>query len=182
MRYAIWFPALFSLAIGFAFDGVLAGVRPAQAAFGVLFIGASAANFLMMLNYNAFPLSTFQDMLALPALQRESARLSLKVPEEYALALELVPGDAILGYNVHGNGFTYPLYRADYSQRLVYVPIPPGSTCDSIADAMEARGTRYLFVAPEHTEDWVLGLLNACANEQDVLRERIRGLYVVKRD
>jgi hypothetical protein len=182
MRYAIWFPALFSVAIGLAFDGALASLRPARAAFGVLFIGASAANFLMMLNYNAFPLATFQDMLALPALQRDSARLSLKVPEEYAWALEIVPREDILAYNVHGNGFIYPLYRADYSQRLVYVPIPEGSTCGSIADAVEARGTRYLFVAPEHTEDWILSLLNQCATEKEVLRERVRGLYVVKRD
>ena len=86
-----------------------------------------------------------------------------------------------MGYNVHGNGFLYPLYRADYSQHLVYVPIPQGSTCAGIADAIEARGTRYLFVAPEHTEDWILSLLNQCATEKDVLRERVRGLYVVKR-
>ncbi len=121
-------------------------------------------------------------MLALPALERQSAGLSLKVPDEYAQALEIVPRDALLGYNVHNNGFIYPLYRADYSQRLVYVPILEDSTCLSIAEAIEARGTRYLFVAPEHTEDWILSLLNQCATEKDVLRERVRGLYVVKRD
>ena len=94
----------------------------------------------------------------------------------------IVPRDAVLGYNVHGNGFTYPLYRPDYSQRITYVPIPPGSTCASIASTMEARGTRYLFVAPEHTADWVLTLLNQCAAQQGMLRERVRGLYVIKRD
>ncbi len=182
MRYAIWFPALLCLAIGFAFDGVLNVVRPARAAFGALFVVASVLNFLMMLNYNAFPPSTFHALLALPTLQRESAVLPLKVPQEYSRALEIVPRESILGYNVHSNGFTYPLYRADYSQHLVYVPIPEGSTCESIASSMEERGTRYLFVAPEHTEDWILTLLNTCAMEKTPLRERVRGLYVVKRN
>jgi hypothetical protein len=182
MRYAIWFPALLTLAVGFAFDGILSVVRPAQIGFGLLFAACSAANFVMMLNYNWLPPSSFEAMLALPPLQRESARLTLKVPQEYAAALDIVPREDILGYNVHANGFVYPLYRADYSQHLAYVPIPEGSTCDSIASAIEARGTRYLFVAPEHTEDWILGLLNECATEKLVLRERVRGLYVVKRD
>ena len=182
MRYAIWFPALLALAVGFAFDGVLTVVRPAHVGFGLLFAACSAANFVMMLNYNWLPPSSFEAMLALPALQRESARLSLKVPWEYAAALDIVPREDILGYNVHHNGFIYPLYRADYSQHLAYVPIPEGSTCDSIAAAIEAHGTRYLFVAPEHTEDWILALLNECATEKLVLRERVRGLYVVKRD
>ncbi len=182
MRYAIWFPALFALAIGFAFDGVLSAERVVLRGFGVVFAACSAVNFAMMLNYNVFPPSSFEAMLALPALERQSAGLSLKVPEEYAAALDIVPREDILGYNVHSNGFIYPLYRADYSQHLAYVPIPAGSTCESIAAAIEAQGTRYLFVAPEHTEDWILSLLNECATEKDVLRERVRGLYVVKRD
>jgi len=182
MRYAIWFPALLCLAVGFAFDGVLNVVRPARAAFGALFVVTSALNFLMMLNYNAFPPSTFFTLLEMPTLQRESSVLPLKVPQEYSRALEIIPGEDLLGFNVHGNGFTYPLYRADYSQRLVYIPIPDGSTCESIASSMEQRGTRYLFVAPEHTEDWILTLLNTCATKGTSLRERVRGLYVVKRD
>ncbi len=181
MRYAIWFPALMALAIGSAFEGLFSGRRWPSLAFGALFVAASGANFLMMLNYNAFSPAAFQAMLSLPARERESADLESKVPEEYRLALEIVTSDDRMGYNVHGNGFLYPLYRADYSQHLVYVPIPQGSTCAGIADAIEARGTRYLFVAPEHTEDWILSLLNQCATEKDVLRERVRGLYVVKR-
>lgn len=162
-------------------EGLGPASRLVRWAFAGLLTAACALNVSMTLNYNIVSPDDFKAMLNKPALQRQASDLQVTVPPEYAMALALVPPDAVLGYNVHGNGFTYPLYRADYSQHLVYVPIPPGSTCDSIADAMRARGTRYLFVAPEHTEDWILGLLNTCANEQDVLRERVRGLYVDKR-
>ena len=124
----------------------------------------------------------FKLLRARPVLQREACGSPVAVPDEYAMALGFVPRDAILGLNVHANGSTYPLCRVDYSQRLAYIPIPEGSTCDSMAGAVEARGTRYLFVASEHTEDWILSLLNRCATEKEVLRERARGLYVIKRD
>lgn len=181
-RFLAWVPALACLSLGEAVEAVGPASRLVRWASAGLFAAACALNVSTTLNYNIVSPDDFNDMLSLPALQREASGLHVTVPPEYAMALDLVPADAVLGYNVHGNGFTYPLYRADYSQHLAYVPIPPGSTCVSIADAMQARGTRYLFVAPEHTEDRTLSLLNACATEKDVLRERVRGLYVIKRD
>jgi hypothetical protein len=180
-RFLTWVPALLCLTVGEAMEGLGPGSRLVRWAFAGLFTAACALNVSMTLNYNIVSPDDFKAMLNKPALQRQASELQVTVPPEYAMALALVPPDTVLGYNVHGNGFTYPLYRADYSQHLAYIPIPPGSTCVEIADAMRARGTRYLFVAPEHTEDWILSLLNACANEQDVLRERVRGLYVDKR-
>jgi hypothetical protein len=96
------------------------------------------------------------------------------------MALEPIPGGGLMGYNIHGDGFTFPLYGADDSLRIVYIPIPLGSTCAHITEAMEARGTRRLFVASEHTEQRILSLLNTCAHEQEVPRERVRGPYVAK--
>jgi hypothetical protein len=180
-RFLTWVPALLCLSSAEAVQVLGPASRPVRWCFAGLFAAASALNVGMTLNYNLLSPDDFKIMLSRPALEREASALPVTVPAEYGMALGLVPGDAVLGYNVYGNGFTYPLYRADYSQRLAYVPIPEGSTCASIADAMEARGTRYLFVAPVHTEDWILSLLNKCANEQDVLRERVRGLYVDKR-
>jgi hypothetical protein len=181
-RFLTWVPALLCLSVAEVMQELGPASRPVRWGFVGLLVAACGLNVAMMLNYNVISPDDFRAMLSLPALDRDAAALRVTVHDEYAMALELVPGDAVLGYNVHANGFIYPLYRADYSQRLAYVPIPAGSTCASIVEAMEARGTRYLFVAPEQTEDWILGLLNECATQQDVLRERIRGLYVVKRD
>ena len=121
-------------------------------------------------------------MLSLPVWQRDSGRFHLRAPVQYEHAYTYVPGDAVLGYNVHQNGFIYPLYRADFSQRLVYIPLSEADTCEAIAEAMEAHGTRYLFVAPEHSDDGLIRQLRACAASPSPIRERANGLYVVKRD
>jgi len=94
------------------------------------------------------------------------------------VAPELGPGDRGLVEDADGNGFSSPLYRADGSQRLVYVPIPAGNTCADIADATAVCGTRHLFVTPEHTEDWMLSLPNTGAYEQEVLWQGALGPYV----
>ena len=180
-RFLAWVPALLCLSIGEVVEALGPASRMVRWGFGALVAVACSLNVVATLNYGMVSPDDFEIMLSKPALQREAAELPVTVPAEYADALALVPEDAVLGYNVHGNGFIYPLYRAAYSQHLVYIPILPGATCAEIADTMEAHGTRYLFVAPEHTDDWTLGLLYGCANQGDVLRERVRGLYVVKR-
>jgi hypothetical protein len=181
-RFLTWVRALLCLSVADAMKELGPASRPVRWGFVGLLATTCGLNVAMTLNYNAVSPDDFKAMLSLPALDRETAVLGVTVPDEYAMALEFVPRDAILGFNVHASGSTYPLYRVDYSQRLAYIPIPEGSTCESIAAAREARGTRYLFVAPEHTEDWILSLLNRCATEKDVLRERARGLYVIERD
>ncbi len=44
------------------------------------------------------------------------------------------------------------------------IPFTSSSSCEQVAEAMEARGTRYLLVAPEHPEDDKIALLRACAD------------------
>lgn len=118
-------------------------------------------------------------MLDYPVWERGSAKFGGSMPAEYANALEIVPVDVVLGYHVHSNGFVYPLYRPDYSQTLAYIPIPEETTCEDVAKAMEARGTRYLMVAPEHTTDETLGFLHQCGEAEEYLRERSFNLYVL---
>jgi hypothetical protein len=77
------------------------------------------------------------------------------------------------------NGFIYPLYRPDFSQKLVYIPIDVNSSCEVVAGEMVQLGTRYLFTAPEHTEDVVLSFLNNCGEAGTVLRELGINLYVL---
>jgi hypothetical protein len=180
MRYTIWFPAAFAVAFG-AFLDLLPGMR---ATYWRGLIGLIAMtlglNFVMTINEGRVGPGDFQAMLSRSVWDRQAAYLRLTVPEEYANALEFVPGDAVLGYNVTSNGFVYPLYRADFSQRLVYIPLSAHESCDEVAQAVEGHGTRYLFVAPEQTEDAIRVLLARCAGSGSVIRERARGLYVVK--
>ena len=181
MRYMIWFPAIFALAIGLAFSWLEKGPRVVKSWVRGLFIFTLSLDLLMVMNYNLVKASEFGRMLSLPVLERDAALLHVHVPEEYESVIKYVPTNAILGYNVHANGFVYPLYRADFSQEIVYIPIAPEDSCEQIAQAMEVRGTRYLLVAPEHTSDGIIARLRYCAASETVIRERAGGLYVIKR-
>lgn len=64
----------------------------------------------------------------------------------------------------------------------MFIPVSASDSCEKIAQAMEEHGTRYLFVAPEHTDDHLIARLRECAGTASPIRERAGGLYVVKRD
>jgi hypothetical protein len=182
MRFAIWFPAVFSLGFAEAVDALPGQLpRAARAGLACYFALLLGLNLATTLNYNRISAEEFRAVLALPFSQRHAAALSDNMPAAYPNALELVPNQTALGYNVLGNGFVYPLYRADFSQRIVYVPFTAQDSCEAIASAMAARGTRYLVVAPEHTEDEKIARLRSCAEQATVLRERAIGLYVLRR-
>jgi hypothetical protein len=180
MRYAIWFPAVLAI----AFAAFVDGLPDVSAGYWKVLIGLSVItlgfNLVMTVNEGRVKPQDFQMMLSRPIWDRQAAYLRLTVPEEYANALEFVPRDAILGYNVTSNGFVYPLYRADFSQTLVYIPLSADESCDDVAQALDEHGTRYLFVAPEQTDDGIRAMLGRCAGSGSIIRERARGLYVVK--
>ena len=181
MRYLLWLPALFSLSFAWLLDELRkADHQIPQIAIGILTIITLSMNFVAILNYGRIPLDRFQTMLAIPLLERDAASLRINMPGEYENSLKIVPEDAVLGYNIHTNGFIYPLYRADFAQHLVYIPISIEGTCYDVAEAMSIRGTRYLFVAPEHTSDSVISFLNECGESEIALRERTGNLYVLK--
>jgi hypothetical protein len=179
MRYILWFPALFAIAYAFWLDRLrhLSGSR--RLIFPVLATITIALNYAGALNYNRISPDQFAWMLSIPASEREAGVLKLNMPAEYENALVYVPNDAILGYNTHANGFIYPLYRADFSQRLVYLPFEASDSCELIKARMVERSARYLFVAPEHSSDLNIARLGECAAEGDVIQERARGLYVL---
>lgn len=180
MRYVTWFPAAFAIGLGVFMPHALeAGLLIRRGAIA-LFAFCVAMNTLMGLNYNLIPFREFRQVLARPVWERHAGVLHVRVPVEYESAYRFVPPEARLGYNVTSNGFVYPLYRADFSQSLVYVPFTPADSCSSIAEAMRSRGTRYLFVAPEHSEDLNIARLRECAADGSVLRERAIGLYVTR--
>jgi hypothetical protein len=180
MRYIIWFPALFSLTFALLWDAWPAEMRVERRALAALFVLTLGLNFAMTLNYNKISAEEFRGMLQLPALQRDAALFEDNMPRAYANAIKYVPREALLGYNVHSNGFVYPLFRSDFSQSIVSIPISPADSCEDIAGRMRARGTRYLLVAPEHTQDEILARLRQCGAEETIIRERAQGLYVLR--
>ena len=180
MRYAIWFPAIFAVAFAVLIDVLRQGPRMPLRLVGLLYIATLSLNFLITLNYGIIHPDRIAHMLSLPFGSRDSASLRVNMPVEYELSLSIVPRDAKLGYNVHSNGFIYPLFRSDYSQRLVYIPFTAEDTCQAVGERMQAAGTRYLFVAPEHTRDELITFLRNCAAGDTPIRERARGLYVYK--
>jgi hypothetical protein len=180
MRYVVWFPALLCLALAAVFDWFPDELKVAKQGLSFLFVICLALNLVMTVTYNLIPIRTFEEMLSRSVWERDAALLDVYMPDEYFSALEIVGSEERLGYNVHANGFVYPLYRSDYSQDLVYVPFSPVDSCDNIANEMRVRGTRYLMVAPEHTEDEKILLLQRCALAGDVIRERGINLYVIK--
>lgn len=179
LRYAIWLPAMFALGYAMWFDRLRGGGRWLRTAFGALIVVTLGLNVAMTLNYNRVTIEEFGYMLEQSVWSRTAANLRLTVPAEYEFALRFVPRDELLGYSTHSNGFIYPLYRADFSQRLVYVPFQPEDSCEMIAGEMRERGTRYLLVAPEHTPDRMIARLRECAAEGEFIRERARGLYIL---
>ncbi len=180
MRYLTWFPALASFAYALFLDELTAGPKLQQLGAHLLFWLALGLNIAMTLNYNRISADEFRSMLRLPARERHAALFEDNMPTEFRNANELVPPDAVLGYNVRGNGFIYPLYRADFAQRIVYIPFSSEDSCKDIAETMKENGTRYLLVAAEHTYDSNIAKLRECAAQDTPIRERARGLYVVK--
>jgi hypothetical protein len=179
MRYMIWFPALLCLALGALHDAFRRSSHVARSTLALLFTVCMALNFLTTVNYNLVKVADLVSMLERPFPDRQAAFLRVHVPLEYENALIHVPPEAILGYNVHRNGFIYPLFRADFSQRLAYIRIQPEESCSDIARSLKAAGTRYLVGAPEHTDDSILALLHSCGEDGTVLRELGVGLYVL---
>lgn len=182
MRFAIWFPAILCLGLGLFLNGFWRSDSWVRKTLMALFIFSLSMNVVMTLDYNLISIEEFRNILRIPTWERHAGMLHVHAPEEYESIYEFVPTDVVLGYNVHANGFVYPLYRADYSQTIVYIPISKQASCGEIASTMEARGTRYVFVAPEHSEDEIIGLLRQCADSGEVIRQRAGGLYVLKKD
>ena len=153
MRYATWFPAVLCLTAACFLQALPSTWRGERRALGLLLVVGAVMNVLPTLNYGRVPLGDFARMLAKPALERSAAGLYFTIGDTYEFAVGTVPDDEVLGYNVDGNGFIYPLFGPGYTQRLVYVPLRTTDSCSAIHDAVRSRGTRWLFMG---TTDWRL--------------------------
>ncbi|MFB3041824.1 MAG: glycosyltransferase family 39 protein [Candidatus Poribacteria bacterium] len=142
MRFTLWFPALFSLSFGL----VVSRLRPKPIRWGFYFLatGCLILNFVGTLDIGRLNPKQWEQMARLPLKKRSTAALGLYIGESYQNALETVPPDEIIGYNVSGDGWVYPLYAADFSRKLRYVPIDANT---DILEIMRQRNVSYLFVS-----------------------------------
>ena len=182
LRYLLWFPAVASLAYACWLEELPSHPRALPVTAAAVFCAALALNLATTLNYNRVSLDRFGLMLERPLWERQAALLKLNMPSEYEHAILFAPADQSLGYNVGDNGFVYPLFRADYRQRLVYIPVSGSDECGNIAARMRQEGTNYLFVAKGHTTGEVIQRVRACALVGGSLAEESRGLYVIDAD
>ena len=178
MRYAIWVPAIMALAFASFYDWIPTRYRFERYAFSMLLVVCLGLNFLLTLNYNRVLIRDFVGILKVPIWQRDTSKLHIYVDPEYEQALDVVPNDETLGYNLHHDAFIYPLYRADFSQRLVYVPFSGDNTCDNLVEVMKIHGTRWLFAIPERTLPANLALVQKCV-EDSYLVSLEAGIYVL---
>jgi hypothetical protein len=174
-----WFPAMACLAYACWLEDLPSHPRVIPVAAAAMFCAALALNLATTLNYNRVSLDRFGLMLERPLWERQAALLKLNMPSEYEHAILFAPAGEPLGYNVGSDGFVYPLYKADFSQRLTYVPVSEADDCPSLAARMRERGTRYLFVAESHTPGEVIQRVRDCAQGGGSLAEESRGLYVI---
>jgi hypothetical protein len=181
MRYAVWFPAILALVFAALLDWIPKSYRIERLAFSSLFCFCIVLNLWLTLNYNRITIEQFDLMLDTPAGQRDAAKLNVYVPNEYPAALEYVPNDELLGYNVDLDGLIYPLYRADYSQRLTYLPFSSDGDCESLVTLMKKRGTRFLFTSEELTDWQISNALKRC-EDNGYFETPKKGLYVLRSD
>lgn len=171
MRFAQWFPALFAVSFAVAVRHVR--VRPLRRGVYVVALACLGLNFLGSLDVSRLSPWTWLRMARLPVLERSTAALGLFIGPGYLEALEKVPKTEAIGYNTNYNGWIYPLYDADLSRRVRYVPVGPET---DVVAAMRKREVDYLFVAlpPPVVQRRI---------DQEVARRRLRtigrGLYVV---
>ncbi len=162
MRYVTWFPAGLCLTTACFLRALPEAYRLERRSLSTLLVLGAAMNILPTLNYGRVPIQDFARMLAKPALERNAASLYLTIGDTYEFAVAKVPEGELLGYHVNNNGFIYPLYRADFSQHIVYVPFEPTTSCTDLARAVAERGTRWLFLG--YTEWQDNSLVLACAD------------------
>jgi hypothetical protein len=179
MRYLAFLPAVMALGFGFLLDSLDPRWRVEQRWFLGLAVLTLVLNFSMCLNYNRVSLSDFRSILRIPALERGSAHLHVYVDPAYELALNHVPREDVLGYTLTNNSFVHPLYRADYSQTLVYVPITAETSCDAIIQALREADSSWLFALQGRSPPEVLDKLDAC-RQQGSLDQVEVGLYAVQ--
>ncbi len=144
LHFALWMPALFALAFGC----LVQWLRPTILRHAFLTIAAAcvALSFIGSLDTGRLSPEDWRRMARLDLRRRSSAELGLYIGDSYRQTLETLPAQTPLAYHVDypgDDGWVYPLYGADLSRRLRYLPIDEST---DLAAEVAARGARHLFV------------------------------------
>jgi hypothetical protein len=171
MRFTLWFPVIFALSFAFLLSNIsykwLRGLL-----FAVALI-CTLLNWIAVLNVGEISVDDFQKMMSMPALQRSTAELTAHYEGAFRKALQIIPKDEIIGVCFPNNGWAYPLYDADYSRRLEYMPIEN----IGFTQEMKQKGINYLFI--ERIADAQTKLIQKAV--QDGSLKKIEGfLYALK--
>lgn len=137
LRYAIWFPAIFSLA--FVTLAPALRTRAIRDAFVALAVLAGAANVAGALNNGYLSPASWRAHAAVPVLERHAAQMT---GVEFTHLLQTVPRGETIGYDMHPNGWLYPLYGADYAWKTKAFEVLATS---DVPARMREMGLRYLF-------------------------------------
>lgn len=171
MRFGLWFPALFALCFGCIVARIQ--VRSVRGALCALALFCTFLNFVGTLSVGKLSADGWRFLANLPVAERRSAALGMFIGTRYDAALQIVPREEVLGYYLAGDAAVYPLYDADYSQRIRYVPLGPEA---DVAEAMREAGVRFLFVA----KPWAATNALRAAEEAGTIRQVAEGVYVAQ--
>ncbi len=141
MRFALWLPAF--PAITYVLMVPTLRIAAVRWAFHALATLCLALNFAGSLDTGRFSPAVWRSMAELPVLERSTASLGYLIGGSYGGALSAVPPGETLGYNVGSNGWIYPLYGADFRQRICFVRIVNAD----VKEEMKRCGVRLLFVS-----------------------------------
>ena len=149
MRFTLWLPIIFAL--GFVFLIQNLSYKWLKALLLSIAMICAILNWIAILNVGEISLEDFQKMMSMPALQRSTAELTHQYDGAYKKALQIIPKDEVIGVCFPNNGWAYPLYDADFSRYIKYVPIEDMQFTRN----MKQRGIHYLFIEriiPEQTQ------------------------------
>jgi len=149
MRFTLWFPIIFALSFVFLIRNI--SFKCLKALLLSVAMICAMLNWIAVLNVGEISLEDFQKMMSMPTLQRNTAELTHQYDGAYKKALQIIPKDEVIGVCFPNNGWAYPLYDADFSRYLEYVPIDDMQFTRN----MKQKGIHYLFIeriAPEQTQ------------------------------
>jgi hypothetical protein len=148
-RFIIWFPAL--LTVGFGLT--IAAIESPAIRRGIWIVAAAstALNFAGTVSNGYLKPQDWADLADLPVSERSVA---VRAGSPYQDILRIVPRGATIAYFVNPNGWVYPLYGADFSRRLQFIPARRGG---DFAVEMKRLGLKY-FYAGEMDRAWQTNL------------------------
>ena len=138
LRFTLWFSAIFPV----AFVLLIPSFRCDPVRQAILWLAGVCAvlNVAATLNNGYLKAADWRNQFHTPVLERSSAEL---VGSVWRHVLRTVPRGETIGYDMHPNGWLYPLYGADYAWKVKFM-----NSLDArdVPALMRKAGVHYLFI------------------------------------